>query len=265
MSRPMNKLLVLGTGESLSKYIKKIKQDNIDILAWGAAGEYAIKNKVHPDLYSYVDPSSAPSTLKIIKDSNIVIIDPIVNKSLPIFQKYLRSTRLNNGQKFKQYITTLKKASTVNKTTHIKFTTIKKLKTDKHDLSKYDLDNKDAHLRFEQDVMIAGMSNRLGYPKDDRTRLMNLYENKLTMFILPLCYKLGYKEIYLLGFDGKGGRFYNKNLKHPDSILKTTYKAFLPRWVTSWKEFHNMSIYSVVPDNMSILNNWIPYINIEEI
>ena len=82
-------------------------------------------------------------------------------------------------------------------------------------------------------------------------------ENKLSFNILPMLQYLGFNNVFIMGFDGLWGRFYDKNWKTKGFVGE--YKL-LDRWV-KWEKYTNMKLYSVT--NCAI-NNHIPYINFEE-
>jgi len=93
-------------------------------------------------------------------------------------------------------------------------------------------------------------------------------ENKLSVQAFPLAYALGYKDIYVAGFDLVGSRFYDDNEYHPWDDERQTgqdVKAaqqiplkLIEKWV-DWKPLHGMNIYSVVEDQYTLVNEVLPY------
>ena len=92
---------------------------------------------------------------------------------------------------------------------------------------------------------------------------MNLHQDKLTLAVLPICYWAGFKNIYIVGFDGIGGRYFAKSNVRGIRKVKPSIDHFLPLW-NSWKEYHGMTFYSLVPEKECILNKHIEYIPIKE-
>jgi len=262
-------LIVLGTGESLPRYSDEVSQliDKYDVLAWGATFDFCIDelNKT-PSHFSYIDPKGAVSPFeKILEKSlhtNVILLSPIVTKSLAVFRKYMESTSGKAYRDFTYYLKLIEKVKDVTTVQEVPCTTLKGLHISGSPLRYKDLDNKDAILRFIEPQMICGMKDNLGGIGNQKpgSKYMNLYESKLTMFIFPLCYYLGYKKIYLIGFDGKGGRYFNKKLKD-DKLIKTM-SAFLPKWL-EWEQFHGMKFYSLVESKYTVINAWIPHVQIQ--
>lgn len=260
----MKSLIVLGTGESLIRYKDKLKSlmNNCHTLSWGASFDFCIDEiGTTPTYFSFIDPTSAIRPIKLIKQNNIqdttiLLLSPVVNKSLKVFQTYMEKTSGPARSNFEKYLTDLNTACRISNSQEIPCITLKGLHLTKDPLAKKDLDNTDASLRFEGKRLICGMKNNLGLGiHKPGSRYMNLYETKLTMFILPICFWLGYEDIYFVGCDGGGGRFFNKRLT--DIKLIKTIDEFFPVWI-KWKVYHKMNFFSLVEDRFSILNKYIP-------
>jgi hypothetical protein len=82
-------------------------------------------------------------------------------------------------------------------------------------------------------------------------------ENKLSFCILPALQKLGAKKVFIMGFDGLWGRFYDKNWKTKGFVGE--YK-FLNKWV-EWQHITKMELYSVTDCQ---INNHIKYMDFEK-
>jgi len=82
-------------------------------------------------------------------------------------------------------------------------------------------------------------------------------ENKLTFNILPILNYLDVRKVFIIGFDGLWGRFYDKNWKTKGFVGE--YK-FLDRWV-KWQSINGMELYSVTK---CAINKHIPYLPFEE-
>lgn len=264
-------MIIFGTGESLIKYKEYIPYlcTHYPTMAWGRALEFLVNEcGVYPTCYSFIDPHSAVGSLELLQSkasyTTILLPHPIVTGGIDTFKMFLRKTALGRSGEhtFTYYQKQMRKA-TSNIGNHyrlINCTTIKRL--DSIQMSRpVDWDN-EPELRFSQREAICGMMDPLDFPRDERTMPMNQYENKLTMFILPICAKMGWKTIQLLGFDGVGGRYFDKSLKN--DMTYRTYEAFLPRWV-EWKKYHKMDICTLVPEPDCVLSKWIPYYDITQL
>jgi hypothetical protein len=256
----MEDLIVVSTGSSILKYKTQLKEwsKEYDILAWSFAFEFLYGIYTIPKYFSFIDPHSAICSLKkVTPKTQVLVFDQIVNRSYARQQEYIGTSQMmdknwsddKKEKVYKQYLDSLNS----NNLTIIPCTTIKKLRKAG---SKLDWDNKDAHLRFK-DKVVMGMADR-GGKIDVHTQYMNLYENKLTMCVLPLCAFLKYKNIHLLGFDGKGGRFFNPNQQNGLSDMIRTYSAYMSYWTDTWASTHNMNIFTINNENESILTDVLP-------
>ena len=103
--------------------------------------------------------------------------------------------------------------------------------------------------RFDSDTLIYNTDLFKGHPYNR--------ENKISSCVLPLVKRLGATKVFVLGFDGQVGRFYDKRWKTKGFVGE--YK-FLDKWV-KWQHITNMEIYSVTKCG---INKHIPYMSFEE-
>lgn len=254
MNKLFNKeILVIGTGSSIMNYAGKINT-NIPILAWGDSCYFLKKNGITPQFYSFMDPFTSAAYLESSASQGVTVcvFHPIYTSSYETMLTYIGTPdgKKKNLGKFNTY----KQAIRKHKPLLIPSTTIQKLKQDK-DKNVDKLDGEKAALRFKDQVIIG--SNPVSSGAKFKQRYMDLEENRLTMAILPLVHFLGFRTIYLLGFDGKGARFHKKH-----DVLKTSHKnsyaKYLERW-KNWQKYHGMIIYSVTNPKWCILNKYIEY------
>jgi len=89
-------------------------------------------------------------------------------------------------------------------------------------------------------------------------------ENTISRLILPMCHKMGFKKVFVLGFDGVAGRFYGENPLRKGKIWKTSPYvgkfSNLKKWI-QWKQFTDMEIFSVVP---CLIDKHIPSMSFEK-
>ena len=100
------------------------------------------------------------------------------------------------------------------------------------------------------------------------THYKNTAENTISRLLLPLCQKIKFQKVFILGFDGMPGRFYSD--KYPanekgERLYKQKTSPYvsqfnnLNRW-NDWTSYTNMEIYSVLPGP---INNHIKYMDFE--
>jgi len=88
-------------------------------------------------------------------------------------------------------------------------------------------------------------------------------ENKLSSHVFPTVFYLGYKQVYVAGFDFKGPRFYSNDTRHPwnDETQNKNVAEFplnlVKKWV-EWERLHGMKIYSAVEPELTLLSDIIP-------
>jgi len=92
-------------------------------------------------------------------------------------------------------------------------------------------------------------------------------ENKLSSYMFPVANFLGAKNVFILGFDCVGGRFYEidgstkeeSGTRHPwndesqDGNIEHIPLDMMRKWLT-WEPSHGMQIFNVVEDEYTILN-----------
>ena len=128
-------------------------------------------------------------------------------------------------------------------------------------------DPEDEYIRFMSDRPIFGTTH-FDSESVIGTRYLWGLENKLSVQAFPLAYALGYKKVYVAGFDLIGSRFYDDNEYHPwDDDRQTGQDVttaqdislqLIKKWA-DWKALHGMEIYSVVEDQYTLVNQVLPY------
>jgi len=253
----LSELLVIGTGKSVLQYQDQLHDVGMPILAWGDSSYLLHNNCILPEYYGFLDPFCATNYLRMAdsKATQICVFHPMHSSDYSTMLEYIGTPDIYNVNtvRFRQYIETL---PTCNPN-FFPTTTVQKLNKEEDALAK-ELDGAQAGRRFRDRVIIGSNPNPLGVAF--KQRFMDLEENRLTMAILPLVYHLGYKTIYLLGFDGRGGRFHKKNVPLKD-IHKKSYDRYLPRWL-EWKKYHGMDIYLATPPELSYLSKYLKSKNI---
>lgn len=84
------------------------------------------------------------------------------------------------------------------------------------------------------------------------------HENLLTLYLLPILHYMGFKTIFVLGFDGDKQRFYQT-----ENRIAPTLKNFegIEKWI-QWEPFHQMKIINI--QKSSPLSKKIETISFEE-
>ena len=102
-------------------------------------------------------------------------------------------------------------------------------------------------------------------------------ENKVSSAIFPIAQYLGTKELYIMGFDFVGKRFYDYGTDPENWAAQTgqqNYVAgrhaaanteqlavalgYVQKWIDT-TELHQMEIYSVIEDKYTLINSVVPY------
>ena len=267
----MKKLVVLGTGETTSIFCEKFVQDEeVKILSFqGAFPNCYLKHKVVPDYWFSADPNSYVDGLKFLLSLDDrskkmfkkmkIIVPSFCAKNFSFFRQFSGTTPL--GRKdgaWAEYIKMLNFISEKYKVEIVDSLTTKYIKN--YNLyADLDLFNNDVYIRFMENKPIFGT-----VPYDSDSVIGDIYkwglENKLSSHVFPICYYLGYNEIYIAGFDFKGGRFYLKDdVRHPwnDETQKVSRHSFPLQIIKKWKDwhpYHNMNFYSAIEGEKTLLN-----------
>lgn len=249
---------VIGPGISLFDYKDQIKQLNgRNVFAFQKVFPHCIEHfGLHPKYWSYMDLYSALDGLSYLSNNkeyniNTFIPDFIYNiKHLSDFDNYFQGglpnpnkgsvswlARIDNG--WEQYINIFNQVK--HKINHFPSTTLHKL------VEQYNVKEIKSLLlnRFKSDTLIYGteLFNNQAY---------NL-ENKISSCVLPLVKKLGATKVFILGFDGNWGRFYDTDWKTKGFVGE--YK-----FLNKWEQLSGMEIYSVTKCR---INDHIKYIDFE--
>ena len=300
----MEKLLILGTGQSLNVYKdilkEKIVSDNIKVMAYSNSIEFCIKElEILPDYWFFIDPTSANALEYFDKNysennkANLTILFPECLSSYESMWEFWGSSGINEKTNYDKWLPLVN--SVKNKVKNMYFvplTTIKHINLYKNsensiDYQGLDLDNDDAEYRFKYDRVVCGSGkvppeaeqsftdkkawrNVQEYINDNRVYgkrqygMQNMAESKLTSVVLPMASYLSIKNLYILGFDGIGCRWDEPNNYHGIWDCAQFDRYYLPKWL-EWKKYHGMNISSVVEDEHTQLNEFIPYIELEKI
>jgi hypothetical protein len=265
-------ILAIGPGLSTKLATKKKGQK---ILAFqGTFPNCHEKLGIIPDIWFSADPHAYIEGFEyLLKDERKDLLDMIIlvpsyfNSSFAEYRRYCGTTplmRIDNG--WSVFMNLMKKVSEKYKIEEIKCTTTKYIKNNSQNFPDEDIFTDAAYYRFMHPEVIIGS---IEFDSESVIGLRYHWglENKLSSAVLPICYALGAKDIYILGFDMFGPRFYSDDDRHPwsdESQGKEMEKSLeiplniLKKWL-QWKELHGMSIYTSAPDNMSYLNRVLPF------
>jgi hypothetical protein len=248
------KLFILGVGESInhySKYISNIFEQYSTITIHNGLIKLYEKFNKFPTYYSWGDPFGALPTLRFLNQlptpiPTKILIPSTMCHTLEDFQKSHGTSRVNWNEYIQLIQSLARKRFNLFEIPTI--TTKQKLIS--------------VEERFNSNKMAMGTIEWEG----DTSESKNASETKLTSLIFPLAHYLNHKQLYVLGFDTIGGRFYDKIEGVPSDPWP---KHQLPQlienmntWV-SWKEYHNMELISVVEDKLTINNQALKYKDIE--
>jgi len=261
---------VMGPGPSLLKYKKQINRLNgRNILAFQNVFP-AVFNyfDVKPTHWTWGDVQSSKHGMKYLADNpnfdiKVLLSDPFCSECLHTgnitdFEKYIQGGKPipNNGRcteaadnlkEWKNYIGNYKKIKDDGRIEKIPSTTLSWLL-------------KTLPINEVKNIMLP--ENRFNYDKvifgtDLYENDWYMRENKLSFIALPILQYMGVKKVFVMGFDGLWGRFYDANWKTKKFMGE--YK-FLDRW-TKWQKHTGMEIFSVTD---CAINNHMKYISFEQ-
>lgn len=280
----MNKLIVLGTGETTSITCEEIKKNNYGtkILAFQRAFPNCyLEHGTIPDYWFSADPFPWLGGLEFLDKqveeeknkfkSMKILIPDFTTKDFNYFRQFSGTTPLSRTPLgWERYINLLKKLKKEKFNIEIvKSLTTKYIKN--YNLyDGYDLFEKDSYMRFMSECPIFGT---VPYDSDGVHGTMFKWglESKLSSHVFPIAYYLGYKTVLISGFDFKGGRFYDKNnTRHPWNDESQIEKSFevpfgaVRQWV-KWKEIHDMNFYNINDPKLTLLGNLLEYKSLMEI
>ena len=284
----MNSLWILGPGNSLSHYKEYISQlGDVDVLAY---------QRVFPNCYTYYgliprywtgyDPSALVEGLDFLvqlpnsekeRFRHVELLLPsFCAQDFATFRRYCGTTplgRITDG--WKNYNHLVQKTMEMGYNVRvIDCYTSKNIELEEKG---YNPLFKEVDIFEEENEYVRFMADKpiFGTVKFDSESVIGDHykwglENKLSAQALPVAYLLGYKKIFVAGFDLVGSRFYDDNVRHPwdDDLLdqrnmQEVPLEFIKKWA-DWTPLHGMKIYSVVEDQYTLVNSVLDYKPFEE-
>jgi len=279
----MKSLWILGPGNSLSHYKEGLSQ----------LGEEAVLayQRVFPNCYTYFgliprywtgfDPNALVEGLTFLSTLEMEARKPFLQMELllphfcardyALFRQYCGTTPLGRIEgAWKNYADLVQKVRSMGyNVTIVDCYTTKNIELEQKNtnplFASADLFEEENHyIRFMADKPVFG-TTRFDSESVIGSRYKWGLENKLSVQALPMAYALGYKRVYVAGFDLVGSRFYDNNVRHPwdDDLLEQRNMQDIPlamirQWV-DWEPLHGMQIYSVVEDQYTLVNQALPY------
>lgn len=297
----MKNLLLVGTAESTLRRWEDLerfaKDPNIEIMCYSNSMELFLKNGIEPDYWFFVDPTSALDTLKFINNT-YTSDSKLKTKLLTIhhkegthigdigtLNKYFAGDTVRLPLEYwREFWENLQEArEKIEEVEDLKYASIKSINQNPEEfpeLKTLGKDSRQPHLRFDnsEGVIIFGNS---GYPpaaepflrkifsqgraypyvNKEKYGFMHMTENKMTMVALPVCAFLQVENLYVIGFDGIGGRWDDPSNNAGVFEDSSFQEFYLKEWL-EWRKYTNMNIYSIVEDKYTILNKVIEYVPI---
>lgn len=280
----MKNLILMGPGESLLdkiEEIKNLKNTNILGLQWVFPYTHKLFG-LAPDYWTWGDPHGATSGLKYILENHKeypeirdmkILIPHFACSTYKDFRNYSGTTPLGRDLSlWDEYLDLLSKVSEILEVEKVKSTTTKNIFLSPQSNRDFlgNIHGEESYIRFMQAPIF-------GTVEYDGDRVLNSIskwglENKVSSLMFPLAHYLNAENVYSIGFDFIGSRFYNKNLSRhawgrnvSDLNEKIKYSlSLVEKWI-EWKDYHNMEIYSLSEDSASLLNLVVPYKDVGEI
>ena len=277
-----DKILLLGPGHSISQHkdeILSLKQ-NIKILAFQGVFPHCYTHfGLIPDYWFSADPNAwiegfeflcslDPEQQKAFKDIKILIPDHS-SKTYADFRMYCGTTPLGRiPGAWSKYLALIDKLEDCGFSIQIlPCTTTKYMAL--NNAGAYDIFDTNAYMRFMSEKIIFGT-----VPFDSESVIGDKFkwglENKLSSHLFPLCYHLGSKEVYIVGFDFQGPRFYSDVERHPwnDETQSNNIVEYplniIKKWI-EWKNLHGMKVFNSADGSLSLLSRVLENKGLKEI
>lgn len=274
----------MGPGESvfdIAEDLKDLKDTKVLGLQWVFPHTHKLFGFV-PHFWTWGDPHGAMAGLQYILENYIqypeirsmkIVLPHFVCSTYQEFRNYFGTTPLGRSPElWEEYLDLLSKVSEILQVEKVISTTTKNifLHPQRNRDLLGDIHGEESYIRFMQTPVFGTVK----YDSDRIIGSINKWglENKISSVMLPLAYYLGAENVYSIGFDFIGARFYdksksrhawgnditnlNENIKFSLSLVK--------KWL-EWRDYHNMSIYSIAKESASLLNLVVPYKNIGDI
>lgn len=238
----------MGAGPDLSRFGNKIKElmGLVDSFAYGHSMLFCLKNiDTHPTYWSFVDIHASIQSLdwiinnKKCVDTELILLDPVVTTSLDIQLKYIgHPEKFRNNKKYKTYLDRITEVDDC-------FREITKLPTTSEQFLRQ---NKDSV--FGNTNMNANFIERYKHHEF----ILGTGNDKLISFVLPWAKYNGYSTVYLIGFDGGGGRYFWKKGKKVKANIRE-FKESRSKYLEEWN--NHLTIVSLMPE--APINKWIEF------
>lgn len=287
-------LWALGPGESTLNYrqsLEEIKNRNLETIFFQSVFPWGYKfYNIVPTFWTWSDPNAALEGLEFLKNLDstnpdyekfqkmLIIIPHFLADTYQTFRRFSGTSALK-GQKWSQYL------NLINEIKRKKFNIwIIDANTVKNDaLSSFksqpapDYCDLGFESRFSESCdLIFGTA-----AFDSETVIGMKYkwglENKVSSSIFPIAQFLGTKELYVMGFDFVGKRFYDYGIDSASWGKKTGQHGYVAgrhaanskpqlevalgyvkKWIDTTK-IHGMKIYSTIEDKYTLINSVVPY------
>lgn len=259
----MSSIFTFATGASTlanKEDLKKFKDRQT--LAFGHAFRFFIDHmKWYPNYWTFVDAHSTLHSLQHIVNkkekirTELLLFGKITHTSLANFRKHgFGKPQKSAGWDFtkegyKKYKKLLDQAS--------KFIDIRELPTTTY-VEKYGNDVNNYSDKCKKLLLDNNSVNLL------HVSGLKLYD-KLHVAVLPLCFYLGFDNIYMIGWDGRKGRFLdgNRALKRKrknDAPLVRSYNFTAPMW-KKWATEMKRNLYCMAKREHTVLAEHFPYVS----
>ena len=295
-------LWILGPGCSLEQYKQHIcKLRGKNVLTLHRTFPHVLGFDLFPKYWTWFDPDAAmcgldtillhnknahPEYLLMQREMQIILPSFLLTEDRHEFLKYAGGSPpwTNYDSEWLSYAKRLQKVKQAGvKISSFDAITTKHISENKEKYSELIKNFLDPEFRFTYDKMIIGT----GLSFDSYFKKPGMHwdclENKLTFLMLPMAQKMGAKNVFIAGFDGVGGRFYNPSytLKDNTTHSRLVYAGIKPdddkrkacasyhnlsylKYWNDWTEYTGMKIWSVVEDEHCKTNEFVDYLPFEK-
>ena len=276
----MENLVLLGPGESVSNGIKKIFHlENMETLALHRVfpTAHTLYNHI-PNYWTWADPDAATDGLLYLLKNHKqepdlkkmkIVIPNYVCGTYEEFRKFAGTTPLGRDiALWEKYSVLLEQVKQFMNVDIFEAITTKNISTDPFNNLDYtaDIHDTECFYRFTfPDKVVLGT---VRYDSERVIATANKWglENKVSSFMFPIAFYLRAKNVYCLGFDFVGARFFDKtktrhawgnNTARLNESIKFSL-SLVDKW-KSWSKIHGMSLYCAAPKSESLLSLSLSY------
>lgn len=279
----MTNLALLGPGESVSRRIHQIvHMENMNTVALHRVFPHVYTLHKHlPNYWTWADPDAATDGLLYLLENHKqdpalkkmkIVIPHYVCGTYEEFRKFAGTTPLGRDMRlWDQYSQMLNQVRGFMDVDIFEAVTTKNISMYPFSNRDYlgDIHGNEAFWRFTHpDKVVLGT---VQYDSERVIGTLNKWglENKVSSFMFPVAFYLQAQNVYCLGFDFIGARFFDTTKTRHAWGTETTRLnesikfslSLVDKW-KKWSDIHGMTLHCCSPESESLLSVSLPYVEI---